>query len=510
VIARRLAGLALVALLTVPLAGSLGARAALVPGTPGKTQPKAKHKPKAKPVPKAHPKPKPKPVPPPVAPTDSSWLSYGFDDQLTNAVTSSTISAATAPSLALRWSVPLDGWMAASPVAAEVGGVTLVYAATEGGSVSAFTAETGNEIWTQYVGALDTVGSCGTWGVSATPAIDTERNLLYVIGSSGQLHAFDLATGAEAEGFPIPLTVDRNAVEYVWGGLRIVGDRLYAEVASYCDAPDDAGVPAEGRLIAVDLTEHAVAATWDPVPGEDNLGGMWGFGGVSVEPDGSALYTGVGNAWVLGADGVRHDDAGYGDKVVKLDTSTLDVLAADEPVGILTAGADEDFGAAPLLFQPDGCPPLAAMNNKQGYLYLWNRDALDAGPLWSLGVSSGEAPFIGQPAWSAARSTLYDAEAKQPDGTAAVVAIGVTKDCVPHFGWRTTTGAGPQPPPIVVNDVVVAAGGSSGLSVLDAADGSVLYHANTASPALAPPIEVAGTIYASGGERLLAFSPAPS
>jgi outer membrane protein assembly factor BamB len=163
-----------------------------------------------------------------------------------------------------------------------------------------------------------------------------------------------------------------------------------------------------------------------------------------------------------------------------------------------------------VLFQPKGCPPLAAMNNKQGYLYIWNRLAIDEGPMIRVGVSDGAAPFIGQPAWSPQTSRLYDAEAKSTtEGMTGVVAIAIDGACHHKVVWETLIGAPPQPPPIVVNNVVFAAGGSAGISAMDAADGSLLWRVNTGSPALAPPIEVAGTVYASGGERLLAFSPTP-
>jgi outer membrane protein assembly factor BamB len=393
--------------------------------------------------------------------------------------------------------------MAASPVD---DGVT-VYAATEGGSLFAFAADTGTLRWQRYLGTVDSTGNCGTWGVSATPAVDVQRGLLYVIGATGLLHAFDLKTGEEAPGYPLGVTFDRNRVEYVWGGLRIVGNRLLAVVASYCDAPDDAGVPAEGRVVSVDLDTHTATTAWDPVAGPNNLGALWGYGGLSVEPDKSAFYTGVGNATVRDANGVLVDDAGYGDKIVKLDATTFDVLAANKPADILTAGADEDFGAAPVLFQPEGCPPLAAMNNKQGYLYVWDRTAIGAGPLMRIGVSDAAAPFVGAPAWDAATSRLFDAEAKSTSGQVGVVAIAIDKACGHKIVWETLTGAPPQPPPIVVNDVVFAAGGSGGINALATSDGALLWHVNTASPALAPPIEVAGTLYASGGDKLLAFSP---
>jgi outer membrane protein assembly factor BamB len=494
--ARRLAALGAAVLLAALLAAV--ARGETVPhGAPGKPQIRLFGHGSA-----------PASMPQPSEATDGQWLSYGHDDQLTNAVTSTAIDRTTAPSLVVRWSAPLDGWMAASPVAASFGDTTIVVAATEGGSVDAFDAATGKQLWSEYVGVVSTP-TCGDWGVSATPVVDPATDRVYVIGATGLLHAFDLATGDEADGYPLALTADRNEVEYVWGGLRLVGGTLYAGVASYCDAPDEEGLPAEGGIIAVDVATPAIAGIWDAVPGPDNLGGVWGYGGVSVEPDGSALYTGVGNATVTGPDGKPMDDAGYGDKIVRIDTATLQVTASNKPGDILTQGDDEDFGASPVLFQPDGCPPLAAMNNKQGFLYFWNRDAIDAGPLITLGLADGSFPFIGQPAWSPRSSTLYDAGTKGGDGQGGITAIRMEPGCKPRVVWRTAVGGGPQPPPIVVNDVVVAAGGTSGFTVLDEIDGSVLYHAATAAPALAPPIEVGGTIYASGGERLLAFSPAP-
>src|SRR5207302_8109159 len=130
------------------------------------------------------------------------------------------------------------------------------------------------------IGTMPAPGDdCATWGTSSTPAIDLKRHLLYVIGASGYLHAFDLATGAEAGGYPVAIAVDRNQYEYVWAGLRIVGDRVFVGVSSYCDQPDESGVAAEGRLVAVDLDRHIVAQQWDPVPGYGNLGGIWGYGG---------------------------------------------------------------------------------------------------------------------------------------------------------------------------------------------------------------------------------------
>ena len=105
---------------------------------------------------------------------------------------------------------------------------------------------------------------------------------------------------------------------------------------------------------------------------------MWGWGGVSVDPKGRALFVGIGNSHVFdsGCD-CFVDDAGYGNAMVKLSLD-LRVLGWHRPPTIPNTG-DSDFGSAPLLFQPPGCPPLAAANNKNGCMYVWHRDQLGKG-----------------------------------------------------------------------------------------------------------------------------------
>jgi glucose dehydrogenase len=165
---------------------------------------------------------------------DPDWTSYGHDAQLTNHVFSQSLAPRTASRLALQWRTKLDSAVTASPLAAriDVGGImrTLVFVATWAGSVSALDAQTGGIVWTRTFGSVDT-GVCGEYGIASTPAIDLTRGRLYAIGADGLLRGLDLATGDDAPGFPIRL-IDRTSTEYVWGGLRIVQDRLYVPVGS--------------------------------------------------------------------------------------------------------------------------------------------------------------------------------------------------------------------------------------------------------------------------------------
>src|SRR6058998_1090638 len=68
---------------------------------------------------------------------DGDWLSYGHDGRLDNAVVSPTLRPSTVPDLRERWRAKLDGTVVASPLYA--GGV--LYAATQGGSVYALSAD---------------------------------------------------------------------------------------------------------------------------------------------------------------------------------------------------------------------------------------------------------------------------------------------------------------------------------------------------------------------------------
>jgi outer membrane protein assembly factor BamB len=244
------------------------------------------------------------------------------------------------PRLAPVWTKELDGRIYASPLAFTVGGRRLLFVSTEAGSVYALIAGDGSIVWQHNVGTVKTE-ACGTWGITATGAISRSGRVLYVIGATGLLHALSLESGDDAAGYPRQL-ITHPDYEYVWGGLRIAAGRLYVPVASYCD----------------------------------------------VDPDTGAVYTAVGNSHVWSDECACYvDGAGCCNHVVALTPDLTAVLDAQSP-GIESTG-DYDFGAAPMLFQPNGCPPLAAANNKNGTLYIWDRTRLSSGPIAAIPVGDG-------------------------------------------------------------------------------------------------------------------------
>ena len=437
----------------------------------------------------------------------TSWLAYGHDSQLTNFVRLSGLTAKTAHRLRQAWSKKLDGSIIASPlyVSGGQGGLprstSIVFAATEAGSLYALDPRNGSVRWQRTFGTIVPAAQCLSWGISSTGAIDLKRRVVYVISADGWLHALDLATGAEKPGWPLAITVSRNDAEYVWGGLRLLRNTLYVVVASYCDGPSANGVGANGRLVSIDVARAEQVGTFDPVEGDGNLGGMWGWGGVSIDPAGRGLFVGVGNSHVLDPRCDCYvDDAGYGDAMVKLSPG-LRVVGWHRPYTIPNTG-DVDFGSAPLLFQPAGCPPLAAANNKIGRMYVWNRDKLAQGTRFR--ILLGEGPgFVGQPAYSPglrmifeSHVAVYRGERKLGDG---IGAFTIDKRCRFHYVWKKSVGFGNEPPPIVIGDIVFATGGDAGGYVaLAARTGRILWRFPTAAATYSPVIAAGGRIF--GGE----------
>jgi outer membrane protein assembly factor BamB len=448
---------------------------------------------------------------------NQNWLSYGHDGQLTNYLKPG-LTPAAARRLSQVWSEKLDGGIVASPLYVSGSASTArtrdtLIVATESGSVYALRPASGAVLWTRKFGVVESEASCVPWGISSSGAVDLRRGVVHVISADGWLHALELRTGAEKSGWPIAITADDEELEYVWGGLRLLRNTLYVPVASYCDAGDDENEHADGRLVAVDVDRAAQTAVFDPVEGDDNLGGIWGWGGVSVDPAGQFLFTGIGNSYTFDDDcNCIVDDAGYGDSVVKL-RPDLRVSSAGRPAGYPNTG-DLDFGSAPLLFRPAGCPPLAAANSKIGAVFVWNRNAMSAGPVASIPVGGGYA-FVGQPSYSPALRMIYVAGENLPWVTPrvgdGVAAFSVDRRCRFHLQWRTKVGSGPAPPPIVLGDVVIAAGGfGGGYAAIAARTGKALWRFPTSAAALAPVIAVKGRIYAGDfAGTLRVFAPKP-
>jgi outer membrane protein assembly factor BamB len=130
-------------------------------------------------------------------------------------------------------------------------------------------------------------------------------------------------------------------------------------------------------------------------------------------------------------------------------------------------------------------------------------------------ISDGRAAFVGMPAWSAARQTIYEAQAALfgaagPLGN-GVRAFQVTAGCRFTEAWAAPLGDGSQATPLVVGDVVFATGGKpGGFFALDVRNGARLWSAPTDGRTVAATIRVGGSIFGADTKgTVYAFRPAP-
>jgi outer membrane protein assembly factor BamB len=478
------------------------------------------------------------PSPPP--PTGSDWPTYGHDPMRSgNAAGESMITSSTVNQLGLKWSTALDGDVTAQPLfvsAVQAGGQTrdVVITATAANSVYAVDAANGTVIWRRNFGPSDGTGTVpGGFGIEAAPVIDRTTGRVYTVSGDGIFRTLSLAAGTDAAA-ALPLITDNVLTNKVWGGLNLVGGSIYVPTAS--DGNDIR--PWRGRIFKVDVSGAApvLAQTFvvvPSIPAPDGGGGVWGYGGVSVDPTTGRVYA------ASGADDKNPEgytpDAG---RMLALDAN-LNLLGSFEPnhsgpCNQIGGGStcDQDFGATPILYQPPGCPLLAAAVSKDGHIYVSrvNDLAASAPPIQILALNipfdgPGVGGMIGVPAYWPTGNMLFVTDAGPGINgiNAGVVGLAVNPapGCDLTVAWSVqlpSVGQDQPPSDPTVADGLVFVGSPSGGVVIayDGATGAELWSSGSSitGATFAAPMVAAGSLYvgswdgfsATGGGHLRAFA----
>lgn len=426
------------------------------------------------------------------ATTATNWLTYGFDLARTGYnPDESVLSPHTAGNLNEVWSQDLGGDVSTQPVVASgvsvgSGTANVVYAGSEHGGFYAFDTASGNLLWRQSVGTVQTgcfYTNDAQFGVSSAPVADRSSNTIYVAGGDGNLYALDMSTGNIRPGWPVRIISD-PVHEHVWSALTLSGGRLYAPVASTCG---DA-TPYNGRVAAVNVSTRAQLAPFYVVPPSSGRfgGGIWGWGGASTDPSGN-LYVASGNALPNGPG--EHDF--FAEQVTGL-SSNLAPFASNYP-GL--SGGDTDFGATPTLYQAPGCPLRAATVNKHGPLLVYNAGSIQNGPVQRIQIAdANNDELVGLPAYSPAQNMLYVSNSSDSSsGTYkhGMLAFKVQPNCTLSLAWQQTVGPSPvaPSPPTVANGVVYYGDGfGNQVFTFDATTGQPLFNSAT---------RITGPIYAA-------------
>ncbi len=429
------------------------------------------------------------------------WPQYRHDASGTFA-NPGTFAAADAARLQVSWTYDLGGPAYAEPI---VTADTVYLTRAQFGRVVALDLATGRERWTRD---LETpIGSTcggshhvGIWG-SAALSGDT----LYVAAPDGALHALAAADGSSrwsaAVAAPSP-DGEMIATAPAWSTSGIF---LGVAASAMCQ-------PVAGRVARVDGSTHAM--TEQPLVGDGQRGAsVWAS--LAVDEDLGVAFAASGNpSGPLSAEPLAQS-------IVALDVGTLAVRDHwQNPCAL----RDCDFGAAPTLVDASaagGTARLLAAVSKDGWLYVFKRGALSAGPAWKYQLAVGDPstpdvagdPLKGYgtivPA-TYSRSVLYAGGGRTPSGDAgSVVAFDPATGAVRFV--HATPGAVLAGMPAVGDVLLVASNasgnGSSTLEVLDAGSGAVLatFPGSGASFA-APALGHGAVVWATADGRVTALA----
>lgn len=436
----------------------------------------------------------------------TNWATWGFSNtrQGRNNV-ESTITTGNVSGLQQVWATSLGGNVNAAPVVAtgvlvESRRIDIAYLGDEHGGFTAINVADGSVVWSKNFGT-QTLSTCaespdGIFGTSDAAVIDQNANRVYVAGADGAVHALDLATGAEASGWPVSVT-SIPTTEFVEGALALSNGRIYVPIASHCDIG-----PYTGRVTAIDVAGPTISHIfWITPQGQDLKGSVWGWGGVSIDPATNDVYFATGNGPTYTA-----EDIYYADSVVRA-TRDLDLVASNRPP---RTRDNDDFGSTPVLFTRSGCPPQLAVLRKDGNLYLYDRDTIASGPQQAILVST--SPLLGVAAYDSTTNLLYVATSRNSlDGTyhTGLQAFTVQSDCTLALAWEAAVPANASPTtsaPVVANGVVYYGdGGGNTLRAFDAATGAALWNSGSdvTGAIYAEPIVVNGTVLAGAWDGKL-------
>jgi outer membrane protein assembly factor BamB len=404
------------------------------------------------------------------------WPTYGFDNARSGHNPNETLlNTSTIGQLTLKWTAQMQGLIMTQPLlAANVTGafadekVDLVYAGDAAGNFAAFNAASGAAVWTRYVPPQPITqcnGTPGTVGFQSTPVLDRANNAIYVAAPNGIVYALNLATGAIL--WAVRVTTIPST-EAFWSGLALYQGQLYITIAGAdCDTP-----PYNGRIVDIDTASKSIANTWYTTgangPGG---GGIWSWGGVSIDQTTGDVLTSTGNA--LG----DNEKFGYGEAMVRLDKN-LNVLDFNQPP---VYGTDIDFGSTPTLYTPPGCAEQTAVVNKSGEFLVYDANSLAAGAIQAVMIADPSAGVVsGVVAYDpASNSLIMTNNQASPDGTfgAGILVfpiVGCSLQSPRQYtsGFAQQNGYFPPAPPTIANGLIYASTGAAGqFFVLDEATG---------------------------------------
>lgn len=386
----------------------------------------------------------------------------------------------------------------------------LVLVGTGHGKVAAINVGSGRVLWSRRLGHHSISPSCqaspdGYFGVTETMVIDKKALRLYAVDANGKAWALNLLTGKTVHGWPVRAF---PSSDFDWGGLALNDGRLYVPVASLCDRGYYFG-----GVRAIDVAHPHHIARWVTIDHAKHVfgGGVWGWGGESIDAATNNVYIATGNALPL-----SREDAGNSDRVVELGP-LLKFIARNNPLRPPYPISDRDYGTAPTLINARGCRPKLVAMDKVGWLWVYNRYDIKAGPKQAIHIANttgNQIPLYGMVAYDPGSRMMVLTTPTAPPGAAwspGLIAFHLDRGCRFDFAWQASYF---DPPwagssPMIAGGVVYIGSGRNGVvRAYRLSDGSQLWSAGTGSTIFATPSIDNKTLFVGDWRgRLWAYRP---
>ena len=296
---------------------------------------------------------------------DASWTSFGHDAQIDRVHRRAGASPPQVKGFSLVWKAQLDGGdhrLAARCARSRGTGSSSSPRPTR--ATSTRSGPTAHVLWERSIGTVD--ARTATAGPTASSSTGVDRHAARRPLRRRRDRNAPRPTADRRHrraGVARASRVTRTRTEFVWGGLRLLGDhalrpdRLVLRRAR----PARRACRRPARRGSTSTAACELARRLRPGSGPDNLGGIWGWGGVAVyaRPV-TALFTGVGNA-------EPDVDNGSSDSMVELTHRSL--RGRSRPIGL--SSRDDRVRtqtSAPRRCSSSrlGCPALLAANVEIG------------------------------------------------------------------------------------------------------------------------------------------------
>jgi hypothetical protein len=195
--------------------------------------------------------------------------------------------------------------------------------------------------------------------------------------------------------------------------------------------------------------------------------------------------------------------AGNSDRLVQL-SDRLKFIARDQPLRPPYPIDDRDFGTAPLLIRARGCQPKLLTFDKVGWMWLYNRNDIKAGPRQSIHVANttgNHIPLYGMAAYDPGSRKLVLSTPTAPPGAPwgpGLIAFHLDRSCRFSFSWQASFFDPPYAgsSPMIAGGVVYIGSGRNGvIRAYRLSDGRQLWSSGTGSTIFATPSIDSATLF---------------